>query len=696
MKITLIRKDEEQGTEALSLCDTDAFFEKVKTENKAGHISELREILPRLAGSSARYVHIDKLPRVYPAVEYTRKQKGEKRMKHYNGLVQLEVNRLADLYEVEYVKRQVEQLPQTFAAFCGSSGRSVKIWVRFARTDGSLPTATQEVLLFHAHAYRLAVTCYQPMLPFGITLKEPDLMQSCRMTVDEQPYYNPSSAPFCIEQPLTLPDEETFRQRKQNSESAPERMTPGCESMQIFALMYQSARKRALAEMENWKRDDGLEPLLPHLVEQCFKTGIPEEEAVQRTLMHYFHATDTETIRTAFGNGYREMKGFGKKSGFSKEQEATFRLEEFLKRRYEFRFNTVLDEVEYRQRDSVHFYFKPLDKRTRNSIALCALKEGLQVWDRDIDRFLTSDFVPLYNPVEEYLCDLPRWDGTDRIRALARLVPCGNPHWEELFYRWFLGMVAHWRGMDRQHGNSTSPLLVGSQGFRKSTYCCILLPPELRFGYADSLDFSSKQEAERALGRFFLINLDEFDQITVNQQGFLKHLLQKPTANLRKPYGTSVRELRRYASFIGTSNQKDLLTDPMGSRRFICIEVTDPIDTNVTIDYRQLYAQAMHLLYKNERYWLNDEDEAVLRQSNSEFEQISPLEHLFHCNFSSATNEKEGEWMTAMDIFNYLQENTRDKLSINKINWFGRILRKLNIPKKTSTRGTLYHVTKLK
>lgn len=136
--------------------------------------------------------------------------------------------------------------------------------------------------------------------------------------------------------------------------------------------------------------------------------------------------------------------------------------------------------------------------------------------------------------------------------------------------------------------------------------------------------------------------------------------------------------------------------DPTGSRRFICIEVTDPIDTNVTIDYRQLYAQAMHLLYKNERYWLNDEDEAVLRQSNSEFEQISPLEHLFHCNFSSATNEKEGEWMTAMDIFNYLQENTRDKLSINKINWFGRILRKLNIPKKTSTRGTLYHVTKLK
>jgi predicted P-loop ATPase len=35
----------------------------------------------------------------------------------------------------------------------------------------------------------------------------------------------------------------------------------------------------------------------------------------------------------------------------------------------------------------------------------------------------------------------------------------------------------------------------------------------------------------------------------------------------------AVLEMRRYASFIATSNQKDLLTDPTGSRRFICIEV---------------------------------------------------------------------------------------------------------------------------
>ena len=98
--------------------------------------------------------------------------------------------------------------------------------------------------------------------------------------------------------------------------------------------------------------------------------------------------------------------------------------------------------------------------------------------------------------------------------------------------------------------------------------------------------------------RFLLVNLDEFDQISSNQQGFLKHLLQKPVANLRKPYGSTIQEVRRYASFIGTSNQMDLLTDPSGSRRFICIEVTAPIDTNVTINYKQLDAQAMDSIYK--------------------------------------------------------------------------------------------------
>ncbi len=572
MKITLIREERESGKEAVSTQETDMLMEKLKTENKTGYITELRSIIPHLKGTNARYEHIDRLPRLYPAVEMTRTKAGEHRIKTYNGLVLLEVNNLAGVAEAELVKQQAALLPQTFAAFCGSSGRSAKIWVRFILPDGGLPKNEDDIALFHAHAYRLAVKCYQPLLPFPITLQAPSLLQSCRMTVDEQPYYSPTAVAFCLEQPCALPSEDNYRQRKQQESNPLLRMTPGYEVADTCNLLFEAALDRAFRDLDNWRRGDDLRPLLSRLAEHCFKAGIPEEEAVRQTLMHYYREADEPLVRLTLHNLYGELKGFGTRSSLNKDQETAFRLEEFMKRRYEFRYNTVLGDLEYRQRDSIHFYFQPADQRVRSSIAMKALKEGVRVWDRDITRFLSSDYVPLYNPIEEYLYNTGRWDGKDRIRALADLVPCHNPHWRELFYRWFLGMVAHWRGIDKQHGNNTSPLLVGPQGYRKSTFCRILLPPELRFGYTDSIDFKSKQEAERSLGRFFLINIDEFDQINANQQGFLKHLLQKPVANLRKPYGTTIQEMRRYASFIGTSNLKDLLTDPSGSRRFICIE----------------------------------------------------------------------------------------------------------------------------
>ena len=52
-----------------------------------------------------------------------------------------------------------------------------------------------------------------------------------------------------------------------------------------------------------------------------------------------------------------------------------------------------------------------------------------------------------------------------------------------------------------------------------------------------------------------------------------------------------------------------------------------------------LYAQAMEAIYKGERYWLNDEDENILKQTNREFEQASPLEQLFHCYLRPAEEE---------------------------------------------------------
>ena len=693
MKIGLIRK--ENATEVWSVCTIDTFIEKVKRESKGQYISRLREALPSMQGSEGRFVFIDKIPRVYPVAEFRRTNDGGRKFKRYNGIVMVEVNQLSGIAEAEYVKQQVSLLPQTYAAFVGSSGRSVKVWIRFSLPDGALPETEELASLFHVQAYRLAVQCCQPLIPFPITLKEPSLEQNFRMTLDEAPYFHPDAPSFCVEQPLSVSDETSFREQQRMEENPLARMDLTYDSYHTLTVMFQSALKRALDIVGNWHRGNDLTPVLAPLAGECFKSGIPEEEAVYRTLKHFYDYKDEVGIRATFRNMYAEMKGFGSRPSITREQDTALRLEDFLKRRYVIRFNSVTDELEFRERNSIRFSFRPLDKRARNSIAIHALKEGIQAWDRDIDRFLNSESIPVYNPVEEYLYEVGEWDGRDRIRELADKVVCRHPHWRDLFYRWFLSMVAHWLGRDKQHGNATTPVLIGPQGFRKSTFCRILLPPELRFGYTDSLDFSSKRDAERYLGRFFLVNLDEFDQISVNQQAFLKHLLQKPSASIRKPYGTNILEMRRYASFIATSNHSDLLTDLSGNRRFICVEVTEPIDTNITINYGQLYAQAVHAVMHGERYWLDDTDEAILKESNEEFRQVSPLEHLFLSRFSIASlEEEEGEWMMAMDVFNHLQAGTREKLPIGKLSHLGRLLKKWNVPYKRWGKGSLYYLKK--
>ena len=354
------------------------------------------------------------------------------------------------------------------------------------------------------------------------------------------------------------------------------------------------------------------------------------------TRAHYRLPDDEFLIRETVQNVYRTCKGFADKSSLLPEQLFVMQMDEFMKRRYEFRFNLLTSQVECRQRNSFDFYFRPVNKRLMASITMNAQYEGLKLWDKDVVRYLNSDHVPVYQPIEEFLYDLPRWDGKDHIGDLAKRVPCNNPHWAQLFRRWFLSMIAHWRGLGKNHANSTSPILVGPQAYRKSTFCRLILPPCLQAYYTDSIDFSRKRDAELYLNRFLLINMDEFDQIGINQQPFLKHIMQKPVVNTRRPNASAVEELRRYASFIGTSNHKDLLTDTSGSRRYIGVEVTGVIDVVRPVDYEQLYAQAMAALYHNERYWFDERDEAIMTEANQEFEQSPAIEQLFQVYYRAA------------------------------------------------------------
>ena len=425
MKITQLRKNGDAI--ALSVMDLETLMSKIQTEIKSRPISTFREQL-RYYLPGNRCDAADKLPMVVPAAEF-RKVNGQKQMKVYNGIVELTVGPLSSKSEIALVKQKAGEQPQTRCAFMGASGKTVKIWTVFTRPDNSLPKTKEEAEIFHAHAYQLAVKCYQPQIPFDILPKEPVLEQYSRLSYDPDILYRPNSVQFYLSQPAAMPEETTYREAVQTEKSSLNRVAPGYEAEDTLSMLFEAALRKSYADLREAgleQQEDQWQPLVVQLARNCFASGLPQEEVVKRTIFHFYLHKQEVLIREMIGNVYTESKGFGKNPSLNKEQQLAMLTEEFMKRRYEFRYNTVLDDLEYRQRDSVHFCFKPVDKRVRNSIAINALKEGISAWDRDVDRFLNSECVPLYNPVEEYLYEAGRWDGKDRIRALAGLVPCDS------------------------------------------------------------------------------------------------------------------------------------------------------------------------------------------------------------------------------------------------------------------------------
>ena len=376
------------------------------------------------------------------------------------------------------------------------------------------------------------------------------------------------------------------------------------------------------------------------------------------------------------------------------KNDITRRLLNYLERKYEMRFNTALGCTETRKAGS-NEPFVAVDERMRNTIAIKARLDGIDAWDKDIRRYMESDFVKAFNPVDIFLEGLRgRWNGKNHIEALADCVPNDNTRWAEWFHTWFLAMVAQWLGLDISHGNSVAPLLISRQGYRKSTFCKRLLPEALQWGYNDNLIISEKQNTLRAMTQSLLINIDEFNTLSAKtQDGFLKNVMQLANIKIRQPYCQQQVTLPRIASFIATANVSDVFSDPSGCRRFIAVTLTGPIRLPEHIDYEQLYAQAVAELDNGRRYWFDEADTQDIMENNVQYQQRTPAEALFLDSFSIPKDLTKGAYMTAASIFSLLRQRYGSQLNLTSLSHFGRILANIpNLHSKHSSHGTEYLV----
>ena len=342
------------------------------------------------------------------------------------------------------------------------------------------------------------------------------------------------------------------------------------------------------------------------------------------------------------------------------------RAERFLWERYEFRYNVLAKGYEYKLkiengelkiREESHL-FRPLDDEQRRYLMMQLQHAGINVpYISHIQAIVDCGRAQRYNPVVDYLTHLPEWDGHDHIGDLMRRVT-KDEFTLQLLKRWMVAVVAQALGRMGRYGNCLCPLLISErQGWGKSQFTKLLLPPELMVHYTDTFNLTQEGQCLRKMGQHWLINLDEFDRHSATSHATLKGLLQLAEIKVKRPHRAQFEEMPRLASFIGTSNRRMLLRDRTGSRRYICVELTAPIDVDTPVCHEQLYAQALHLLDDGMRYWLDEEETLRLEEYNAPYKMEHGPEELLLQHFTPVAKKKhydEDELWSAVAVYDYL------------------------------------------
>ena len=624
MKLTFVLRDKKNALK-VSTRAIENFIERIKTDTKDGAVTRRRRQLS-YGGYMVGYDREYPTHLVYPSAVFEKDDNDNLRMKVFNGVVALTIGGLEG-QEVEDVKRAAQILHYTLAAFTGPSEHEVIILVRIEKTNSASSISGSYSSI--SGSYSSISGSYCAISNSYLTEEEADAL--C------QEGHRLATALYQAIMPKTIKTEPVSVKSSFHMplDEAPY-FNPKAIALPVSPKPVLAMQPSVVAGDINGSLND--EPSDKEAQEVCRKTQ---------------------------------------------------QLMDFLKAHYQFRYNSIMGYTEYKDNSYHYMDWTPVDDRALKGMTMKVRLAGIDARDNDVRRYVQSNMIRLFDPISDYLwAQYDKWDGKDHIRKLARTVPTRNPHWEDWFYTWFLGMVRQWQeGSQAKYGNQAVPLLISTQGYNKSTFCEQLLPPELSFGYTGNLQIDDKKQVLQQMAQMLLINLDEFNQISPKtQQGFLKNIITLSSVKIKRPYDRHVEDFPRRASFIATTNQADVLADPSGSRRFLGVELTGPIDVSTPPNYEQLYAQAMQALHRHEPYYFGPVEIQQITESNRRFSVKTAAEQFFLDYFEPAKDTKEGTWMSTTAILDFLKKEVGVSLlkPLNIIS-FGR--------KLSAIPGLLRHVT---
>lgn len=375
-----------------------------------------------------------------------------------------------------------------------------------------------------------------------------------------------------------------------------------------------------------------------------------------------------------------------------KDTESQFEIiEKFLSDWWDIQFNTITNVMEGRRKDlrDAEGNSLPFEPINENNIYRFLQHCNMKFSRGNLSALLGSDFVERYNPIIDYFNALPKWNKQDHLKQLCDFIRVKgdtenqnrfNTHFEKHLLR----SIAC--ALQEDYFNKHIFNFIGGQQKGKSTFIRWLCPPELKNKYYTENFSPDKKDKDNmiALAANFMINMDELASLAKYEVKTLKAVLSTNRINVRIPYDKATTTAPRRASFWGSTNEMDFLTDETGSVRWLCFDI-DKIDFEYQkqIDRTQLWAQLYHL-YKSGAHFNITAEEIIENEGvNAKHHVATMEEELIQKYFTEAEKETaEAVFMTATDIvfhFVTIQGNAASRITPVGI---GKALRFLDYTRK--------------
>ena len=189
------------------------------------------------------------------------------------------------------------------------------------------------------------------------------------------------------------------------------------------------------------------------------------------------------------------------------------KMERYLNNKFDFRFNVLRQNVEYRFKNRE--YWETVDELKENQIYIELIKRDIKCNHSIVSSLLKSEFSPLFHPFIDYFSNLPKWNGHDYISDYCSYIETEDLNFTKQFKKWIVRVVKC--ATEPNYFNKQVFVIVqAKQNSGKTTWCRNLLPKKLE-GYMTQ-NLGKDKDSKITLCKNLLINLDELEILDKKKQ----------------------------------------------------------------------------------------------------------------------------------------------------------------------------------